>query len=118
MRLLVTLQVKNNSDINVKILASNFDVFINGAFVSKIKTRQTVDLPAHSASPLNLNVEFDPRQVLKGAAQAMINAANNIQIQVKGRITVISSGIIISNIKVNETIALDEILKPGNKNNC
>lgn len=115
--LIVQMQLKNNSDINLKILSGSFDAYINDTFVTNIKTGAT-NLPAHAASIINLKIEFDPGKLLKGVAASLLTSPENVKVHIKGRVTAVSSVIMISNIKIDESITLHEILNPTTTNNC
>jgi LEA14-like dessication related protein len=115
--LIVQLQLKNNSDINLKILSGNFDSYINDVFVTNIKTAQA-NLPAHATSVINLKIEFDPGKVLKMAIASLLNSPENIKVRIKGYVTAVSSAIILSNIKIDESITLAEILSPSTSTDC
>lgn len=114
--LTVMLQVSNNSDIDLQAKNGNFDVYLNGIFISHVPIAITQTLKAHSTIQLPITAYFNPATVIKEGFQSLITDPTNIAISIKGKISVMSSVIAINNLKIDKTIFLSEILNSTNSN--
>lgn len=113
----LVLKITNNSDIDLQANNGKFDVYLNNIYIANVPITITKKLNAKSTIELPLNVYFNPATVIKQGVQSILHDPNNIAITIKGKINVVSNYISINNIKINETIMLSDILKPGNNNN-
>lgn len=107
----VLLQITNNSDIDLQGKNASFDICLNDAFISKVEVPLTQALMAHKTITLPLTAYFNPALVVKQGLQSLLYDPKNVRLNIKGKVTVLSSIIAINNLKIDETIRLSDILK-------
>jgi LEA14-like dessication related protein len=88
--------VDNKGDLSVIISGQNYDVFVNGKFVSKITNDEDVKIKSNSVSKIPFYVNLDPKDVVKaGIANIsdLLNNQKNVKILIKGKLN-IKAGIV------------------------
>lgn len=116
--LIIKITIKNNSDIDLTIKNTDLNANINGTFVSKITNKENVTLSKKSETNIDLTINFNPTQVIKTGLSEIFTTGTDLQINIQGKLTVVSSLILISNLKIDETIKLSDILSPSNDSKC
>jgi hypothetical protein len=112
----IYINVKNRSDIGIKILNQEYEVLINGILILTIKKPLDVVLKAGATSKIDLDVNFSPAELIKQGvknAQSIISNPSNLMITIKANISVGSSFVFVNNIKFETTSPLSEYLAPS-----
>jgi LEA14-like dessication related protein len=112
----VMLQITNNSDIDLQAKNGNFDIYLNNVFISKVQVPITQALNKHQTIQLPLTAYFNPGTVITQGLQSLLSNPSNVRLTIKGKVSVMSSIIAINNLKIEETILLQDILKPSSSN--
>jgi len=103
---------KNNSDIDINLNEQEYDVYINGIFVTTLKNYAENTLKANTTSPLGFNVQLNLPEIHKKIKMnyfAMITMPENVKIRVVMRWKV-RLGLIKVPVKYNWDITLKSIL--------
>lgn len=111
--LVVTLAIKNTSSIGLVIKSTNLKAYINDVFVSNINTNENTLIAANSTNSINLLINFNPASVVSTSVTEFFKTQDALKITVQGSLSVLSSYVLISNIKVDESMTLADILKPS-----
>lgn len=88
--------VDNKGDLSVIISEQNYDVFVNGKFVSKITNKDNVKIKSNSVSKIPFYVNLDPKDVVRAGLANVVDLMNNqknVKILIKGSLN-IKAGII------------------------
>lgn len=113
------LDIKNKSDIDVTINGYNFDIFMNGAYVSKVLSKKVQKIAKHGFSILNLTVDIEPKKNKSLANWDFLSRVlldvNNIKVKIKGDLSATALGINAKNVPVDLEMKLKEML-PDSKN--
>lgn len=113
------LSIKNRSGLDVTIDSYNFDVFMNGAFVTKIRSNKNQVIAKHSFSVLSLMVDVEPKKNKDLANWDFLSRVlfdvNNIKFKITGTVSAKALGISASNVPVDIEMKLKEML-PDSKN--
>lgn len=83
--------VDNKGDLSVIISEQNYDVFVNGKFVSKITNNEDVKIKSKSISKIPFYVSLDPKDVVKaGIANIadLLGNQKNVKILIKGNLNI------------------------------
>lgn len=116
--LTLTLQVTNNSDIDLQAKKGSFKIYLNDVFISDVPVTITKVVKAHSTVEIPLVAYFNPVALVKQGLQTLLNSPDNIKIRVAGKVNVTSNYIAINNLKIDETLLLSEILQPKQNTTC
>lgn len=112
--LTITLSIKNNSDINLLARNGNFDIFINDNYIANVPIKVAKTIASNSTIQLPVTAYFNPKEVIKKGLQAIVSSGSNARVTLRGSIGVISNVIAVNNIKVDQTLTLNEILQSTN----
>lgn len=118
-QLSITLRVVNKSDIDLLVTNENFDIYINNVFVASMKQSRNTMLARNAATDIVLNASFDPQQLVQQGIAALAQNFNAVSIRIKGKLNVKTSVVSVSNLNVDTTMTLAQILSPSNQtSNC
>ncbi len=119
--ILLTIKIRNQSDIRALLDNYSFEVFINNKFITVINSVTSVDLLANAVSEIPVKIEFNPSKLFNLAdvlvliATALTNKKNFI-IRLKGKITASVNFIKIKDLPIDMAMSLEEIMKPADPN--
>jgi LEA14-like dessication related protein len=105
---------KNKSDIDFTVSNQTYEVSVEGKKVSTIRNDKKYDIAPTSEAAMWLNVKFDPSKVLEASGAGIKDILFNkgdVDIAVKGSISVASGGVFFSKINIDETMKLRDMLK-------
>ena len=75
--LLITLT--NKADLKYKILSQDYEVLVNGKFLSKLSNNTQVDVPKRGSVDMAINVQFKPEDILNLLKTSHIKHLQNLQ---------------------------------------
>ncbi len=87
----IFLNFQNKSDIKFTIQSQEYSVYLNGAFVTKIKNLQSDEVPAKSSKIMGLNVQFNPKSALstvKLNAVDLLTHPDKVKIKIDSKLKV------------------------------
>lgn len=116
-RLMLTLLIKNKTNFDFLIKSEKLNVSINGIKVSEVSNKKRNEIKAGSDNTINIVIDIDTAMLIRNGLNILSQSPNNIQINIEGKLTVVTSGVLLNNIHINETVSLSDILKPTS-NNC
>ena len=116
----LTVKFKNQSDISVGLSSYNFDVYINGNFITNISSTSDAVILANAVSSLVVRIDFNPSSVfdLQGAGKLLYQALtdkSNFIIEIKGTVSAKINFVKINNFPLDINMCLADILAPSNK---
>lgn len=115
----VKLEIKNNSNFEVNINSYNFQVFMNGAYVTNVSSKKVQPIAKKSFSTLTLLIDVEPKKNKDLAnwdyLSLLLLDVNNIKLKIAGTVSASALGISAENVKVNLEMKLKEML-PDSKN--
>jgi LEA14-like dessication related protein len=112
----IKLLYKNKNDINFYIQNQEYDVYFNDTMIAHIQNREKIFVRKHEGTPVNLNIKFVPKDVLKLTLknlQDLILNRNNIKVRIVGNLSLGSSFIFINKVPMDLQYTLGEILAPS-----
>ncbi len=122
----VKVNVKNQSDIAIKLNAYDLSVFMNGAYVAKIVSTNPISnkplvldtISPNKSSVLSLIIDVEPKKTKALANWDFISKilldVNNIKIRIAGNLSVTIAGIGIKNHPLNIEAKLKD-MKSGSE---
>lgn len=119
--ILLTIKIRNQSDIRLNLDSYSFDVFINGKYVTNIVSPSSIDLLANAVSEFPVKIIFNPSKLFNLAdVVSLISTAltdkKNFLIKLKGNISASVSFIRVKNLPIDMQMSLEEILAPADPN--
>ena len=109
------MNIANKSDIDFTVTNQKYNVYVNNMLVAKIDNPDTVKVNARGTSTVNINVKFNPQDLLKKGIQnitSLIKNKDNMIIEVKGYLSLKAGIISVTDYQVDERMTLKEILSP------
>ncbi len=121
-RITVFFKIKNTSDLTIKISNLSFDIYVNNLFVTKILRKETQTILSNSNVILKLDVNFNPKNLLKAGIQnivPIIADQDKLVIGIKGTYDAETGAVKLNKQSFDEKITLKEMLAPTpNKQKC
>jgi LEA14-like dessication related protein len=77
----VFLNFVNKSDLHIELVSQTYDVFLNGAFITKIANDSPNTLAPNSNNVLSFKVLFDPKEVKRRLPVSLIDLVTNFRNQ-------------------------------------
>ncbi len=107
----LTLQVHNDSDVDIIINSYDVDLTVDNNFVSKLKSGMSQLVRAKGASDFKLLLDFNPKVVLKQAfnldfIQGLLTKKSNMIIGLTGSVSIMNG---LKNIPINIQSRLSDI---------
>lgn len=86
----VNVDVKNKTEFTVGLNGYKFNIYGQGNYLATIESNQKISIKPKAYTRLTLEINLDPRQVLKGGWQALLSAKGweDIVIDVQGSLKV------------------------------
>ena len=112
------LNIANKSDIDFSVSNQSYNVYVNGMLVAKIDKEEVIKVLARGRSTVNINVSFNPQDLLKQRMQNIANlirSKNNMIIEIKGYLSLQAGAISVRDYQVDERLTLGELLAPTPK---
>lgn len=111
--------IDNKSDLSVLVSEQNYDIFINGVFVSKVSNPTDVKIISHGVSSIPLYVNFAPRDIILAGVinlNDLIKDKANIGIKIKGNLSLKAGIINLKKYQFEVEFKLSDLTKkPENK---
>jgi LEA14-like dessication related protein len=87
----VNIDVKNKTDFIVGLNGYKLNIYAQGNHLAVIHSKQKITIESKSYTRLTLEVNLDPKQVLKGGWQALLSAKGweDIDIHIQGSLNVV-----------------------------
>lgn len=115
----VKLQIKNRSDLDITIQGYEFDVYLNGAYVSKINSKKNQKVAKNSFSILSLLINVEPAKNKDLANWDFLSRLlldyKNIKVKIKGSVSATALGISAKDVPVDLEMKLKEMLPDNSK---
>jgi len=101
----VTVNVQNNSDIDINVSGYKLDIYINNIYVAPVISKTKQVIKASATSPFSFNVYFDPANLSgQGVTVSSILSSladiTNMKIRIDGYISAGILGINLDNVPV------------------
>lgn len=116
----VFIRFKNRSGTNVNILGYKFDVFLNGIKISEVSSKQKQILKGGGMSDLSIMIEANPKEVFKSDKKKLAEIVkylaldkSKVMFTVSGSVSVGALGITASNIAVDFSMSLKDMMAPS-----
>jgi LEA14-like dessication related protein len=113
------LQIKNKSDLEVTINSYDFSAYLNGAYITKVRSKTPQKIAPKGFSVLSLLIDVEPRKNKDLANWAFLSRIlfdiNNITVKISGGVNVSALGISPGVIPVNVEMKLKQMV-PDSKN--
>jgi len=113
----IALKIENKSNFDIAIDSYNFNVFLNGAYVTKISSNKIQNINKKGFSIFSLMIDIEPKKNKDLANWDFLSLilldVNNIKLKVNGTVSVSSLGISAKAMP----IALEMKLKDMKQNN-
>lgn len=110
----IELQVRNKSDLDITISGYNFEVFLNGAYVTQIGSQKPQKIAKNSFSTLVLVIDVEPRKNKQLANWDTLSRIlldfKNTRVRIKGSISATALGISAKDINVDVESKLKEMM--------
>lgn len=110
------LNISNRSDIDFSVINQKYNVYVNKMLVATIENPEKVDVKARGKTTVNIDVKFNPQDLLKQGIQnitALIQNKDNMMIEIKGHLSLKAGMISVTDYQVDERLTLKEILSPS-----
>ncbi len=103
--ILVKLKLKNKSDLAITLTSYDFNIFMNGAAVSRIRSNKAQLIKSNSFTVLSLLIDVEPKNVKSLANWDFISQilldVNNVKIKIQGTIGAHVSGIGVKSLPIS-----------------
>jgi len=113
------LQIKNKSDLEVTVNSYDFSAYLNGAYVTKIRSNKPQKIAPKGFSVLYLLIDVEPRKNKDLSNWAFLSQilfdVANIKVKIAGGVSVSALGISPGVIPVDVEMKLKQML-PDSKN--
>jgi LEA14-like dessication related protein len=114
----VTVKIRNNSEFILNVTKYSMNVAINGAIVANIASNTPQIIQNKGVSEIVMKVKFDPAKFFKDSdiLGIVIAATTNRKafiISVNGSLSAKMNFLSLTNIPIDISMTLDEILKPA-----
>lgn len=110
----VKLQMKNKSDLEVTISGYEFDVYLNGAYVTKVSSNKMQKVAKRDFSTIVLKIDVEPRKNKELANWDTLSRIlldfKNTRVKIKGSVSATALGISAKDIPVSLEMKLKEML--------
>lgn len=109
------LSISNKSDIDFTVTNQSYNVYVNDMLVAKIDKEKNIKVLARGKSTVNINVAFNPQDLLSRGMQNIANLLknkNNMVIEIKGYLSLSAGAVSIKDYQVDERLTLAELLAP------
>jgi LEA14-like dessication related protein len=110
----MTVIIRNLSNIGFDIDSYNFDVYLNNILVSNISESIKQTLVPKGLSEISLRVSFNPTKINVGTALELVSALmfkkNTTTIRIKGHVSGSIAYIPFTNMPIDVTSTIEEIL--------
>lgn len=128
--MLLSLSLKNISAITIELNSYDLSVYVNNMFVSRSKSDKAQTISANAESIVDLNISFEPKQVLKTAfslenlknldlSSLDISKFDNVKISVRGFVNAkVGKVVSLSKQKVDYDVLLKDLKGGDNKSKC
>lgn len=115
----VKMSIKNKSNFDIIINSYNFDVFMNGAYVTKISSKKATEIKTKSSTVLSLMIDIEPKKNRDLANWDFLSRIlldiNNIKLKIRGSVSAGALGISAKNVPIDIEMKLKEMM-PGPTN--
>lgn len=104
--------ITNKSSIDIQIISQAYKVYVNGSMISNINSSDYISIPAHGNGQFVINVTFNPLQILQVSLfniGDLLANRENIKIDIEGKATAGSGGIIIKELPIKYSTNLEEL---------
>ncbi len=98
----------NRTDFPLHVIAQSLSVYLDGKYVSDIKSSQNQLIPQRGFVDIPFSVNFNPLQII-GETLSNINDLTGMSLSIKGTITV-RTGVWFARMPIDITHSLSEIL--------
>jgi LEA14-like dessication related protein len=106
-KVIATLEMTNNTDIDFTIWKQTYRAYINDKQVTVINVDKRIDWNAHSKASVDLPIELNPKEVFG----EIVNTGKNTKVTVVGSVQVTSIGILINDFPIQFNFSASDILK-------
>jgi LEA14-like dessication related protein len=105
--------IKNKSDVGIKILETNIDVYANGVNVTNILQKDLAEIKPRKEAAFTVLTNFNPRKIASDIKTIFNSSSlNNIVIEFKGSLKIKKFGIVF-NIPVDYKTNYKELTAPS-----
>jgi LEA14-like dessication related protein len=114
----LVLNISNKSDIDFTVTNQSYNIYVNDMLVATIDKKEDVRVLARGRSTVNINVAFNPQDLLSRGMQNIANLVrnkNNMIIEIKGYLSLSAGAVSITDYQVDERLTLAELLAPTPK---
>lgn len=108
-------KIVNESDLSIEISNMNFNIYVNGMFISKIVKPEMQMLYSQSSATIKLDFEFNPKDLLRAGLtniEPILYDNEKLVITTKGFFSAKTGGISLKNFPFEENITLKELMTP------
>lgn len=110
--------VENKGDLSVIISEQNYDVFINGTFVSKINSPTDVKISSRGTSQIPFFVSFVPKDLVRAGLSNisdLLNNQANVKILIKGALNIKAGIVSLKKFPFELPFTLADVTKGSSK---
>lgn len=108
------LQMRNKSDLEITISGYQFEVFLNGAYVTKVSSNKIQKIAKNSFSTIILTLDVEPRKNKQLANWDVLSRIlldfKNTKVRIKGDVSATALGISAKDLNVDLEMKLKEML--------
>lgn len=111
--ILFEIVIKNKSDVGIKILETNIDVYANGVIITNVVQKDLAEIKPRMEAVLSVTTNFNPSKIVSDLKNIFTSGSlNNIVIEFKGSLKIKKFGIPF-NIPVNYKTTYKELTAPS-----
>lgn len=115
----VQMQIKNQSNFDLTINSYDFNVYMNGAYVTKVSSKKSQLIKAKGFSVLSLMIDIEPKKSKELANWDFLSRilldVNNIKLKINGSLSATAIGVSAKDIPVNVEMRLKEMIPDKTK---
>lgn len=108
-------KIVNESDITVEVSNMNFNIYVNGMFISKVVKEEPQTLYGKSDALIKVDFEFNPKDLLRAGLtniEPILYDREKLKITTKGFFSAKAGIIKLKNFPFETSITLKEIMTP------
>jgi len=114
----LTFQIKNKSDIDIKVTSFDFNIYLNGIYATRIKSSKEQIIKANGSSIISLLVDIEPQKNKQLANWNFLSKAisdiGGIKVKTAGVISLKAFGASLKNQPVEIEMPLRDMLPDSN----
>lgn len=115
----ILLKIQNRSDITLNLGRQEYLIYINEIYVTKVTYTEPKKLVSKTSETFPINVEFNPKDLLKAGLQNIQNIIfdkSKLIIGIKGKINAKAGLVSVNDLTIEYNLSLAEMLEPSPEN--